>query len=70
MTIVTKNNMPSTKDKFRSFFMSEVTVFSPNMYGKSSAVARRSMELIARRMLRSCITKGGNDILCFFHLIF
>lgn len=29
ITIVTKNSKPSTNAKFRSFFMSEIKVFSP-----------------------------------------
>ncbi len=62
MAMVTKKNRPNTNAKYRSFFISETNIFSPNMYGTSSAVARRRIELTAKSMLRSCIVKGGSII--------
>jgi hypothetical protein len=53
MIIVSKNMTPNANDKFRSFFMSETNVFSPNTYGTSSAVIRRRIALIAKSMLKS-----------------
>lgn len=59
---VTKKITPRTIAKFRSFLISETTVFSPNMYDIISEVTKRRIALIASRILRSEIVKGGSSI--------
>jgi len=62
---VTKNSPPVTMAKFRSFFVSNTNVFSPEIAGARTAVTKRRMALMAKSVLRSRRVNGGSSMFRF-----